>query len=74
MNQAEQKKAGLTNKPHITNQQQPDYLLAYAIQQYGMTVGEDALKHATEASGPDATPDMIRQEINRYHIYHYGTL
>ena len=69
-------KINLTNKPRITadNQPQPDSLLAYAIQQYGMTVGEDALKHATEASGPDATPDMIRQEINRYHIYHYGTL
>ena len=66
----------LTNKPRITadNQLQPDRLLAYALERYGMTAGADALQHATETAGADATADQIRHEIDRYHIYHHGTL
>ena len=66
----------LTNKPRITadNQPQPDSLLAYALERYGMTAGADALQYATETAGADATADQIRQEIDRYHIHNYGTL
>ena len=39
-----------------------------------MTAGADALQYATETAGADATADQIRQEIDRYHIYNYGTL
>ena len=69
-------KINLTNKPRITadHQQQPDHLLAYAIQRYGLTAGADALQYAKETAGADATADQIRQEIDRYHVYHYGTL
>lgn len=66
----------MTDKPRITadHQRQTDSLLAYALERYGMTAGEDALQYATETAGADATADQIRHEIDRYHIYYYGTL